>query len=94
MVIGYVDSFIQCRTSKRVWLPLSYKDSGLEVLSTFQVWARLFCRSMHFFVFAFTYLLYPWMCPMPYQTKLNTFNKRNPNILIIQTGNLKFASGD
>ena len=38
--------------------PLSYKDSGLKVLLTFQVWARLFCRSMHFFVFIFSYLLY------------------------------------
>ena len=35
------------------------------------------------------------MCPKPYQTISNTFNKRNPNIiLIIQTGDLKFASGD
>ena len=36
MVIGYVDSFVQCRTSKRIWLPLIYKDSGLKVLFTFQ----------------------------------------------------------
>ena len=35
------------------------------------------------------------MCPTPYQTISKTFNKRNPNIiLIIQTGDLKFASGD
>ena len=57
MVISYVDSFVQCCTSKRLWLPLSYKDSGLEVLFTFQVWARLFCRSMYSFVFLFSYLL-------------------------------------
>ena len=35
------------------------------------------------------------MCPTPYQTISKTFNKRNPYIvLIIQTGDLKFASGD
>ena len=35
------------------------------------------------------------MFPMPYQTIPKTFNKRNPNIIsIIQTGDLKFASGD
>ena len=33
-------------------------DSGLKVLFTLQVWARLFCRSMYFFVFVFSYLLY------------------------------------
>ena len=38
--------------------PVSYKDSGLKVLFTFQVWARLFCRSMYFFVFVFSYLQY------------------------------------
>ena len=37
---------------------ISYKDSGLKVLFTFQVWARFFCRSMYFFVFVFPYLLY------------------------------------
>ena len=37
------------------------------------------------------------MCPMPYQTISKTFNKRNPNIISItgiQTGDLKFASGN
>ena len=38
------------------------------------------------------------MYPKPYQTTLstNTFSKRNPNIILIyiQTGDLKFASGD
>ena len=35
------------------------------------------------------------MCPTPYQTISKTFNKRNPNIIsIIQTGDLKLASGD
>ena len=34
------------------------QDSGLKVLITFQVWARLFSRSMYFFVFVFSYLLY------------------------------------
>ena len=35
------------------------------------------------------------MCPTPYRMISNSFNKRNPNInLIIQTGDLKFASGD
>ena len=38
--------------------PVSYKDSSLKVLFTFQVWARLFCRSMYFFVFVFSHLLY------------------------------------
>ena len=42
--------------------PVSYKDSGLKILFTFQVWARLFCRSMYFFVF----LLIVRMCPMLY----------------------------
>ena len=37
---------------------LSYKDSSLKVLFTFQVWARLLCRSMYFFVFVFSHLLY------------------------------------
>ena len=27
--------------------PVSYKDSSLKVLFTFQVWARLFCRRMY-----------------------------------------------
>ena len=35
------------------------------------------------------------MCPTSYRVISNTLNKQNLNIiLIIQTGNLKFASGD
>ena len=35
------------------------------------------------------------MFPTPYQMISKTFNKRNPNIIsIIQTGDLKFTSGD
>ena len=74
--------------------PVSYKNSGLKLLFTFQVWARLFCRSMYFFCFRI-FVLIVWMCPTPYWTISNTFVKRNSNIiLIIQTGNLKFASGN
>ena len=41
------------------------------------------------------FVLIVWMCPMPYRPISNTFNKRNPNIILItQTGNLKFASGN
>ena len=74
--------------------PVSYKDSGLKLLFTVQVWARLFCRSMYFFCFCI-FVLIVRMCPTPYWTISNTFNKQNPNIIsIIQTGDLKFASGD
>ena len=51
--------FLHTRLYKQTRLaPVSYKDSSLKVLSTFQVWARLFCTSMHFLVFVFSYLLY------------------------------------
>ena len=57
MIIGHVDSFLQSRTSKHIWLPLAKKNSSLKLLFTFKVWARLFCRRMYFFVFIFKYLL-------------------------------------
>ena len=35
------------------------------------------------------------MCPTPYQTISNIFNKQNPNIILVaQTGDLKFASAN
>ena len=59
MAIGHVESFVQS------WLPfgsrlapVSYKDSGVKLLFTFQVWARLFCRSMYFlFSYFHTYCM-------------------------------------
>ena len=63
--------------------PISYKDSRLKLLFPFQVWARLFCRTMYFFCFRNIFILIAWMCPLPYQTISNTFNKWNPNIICI-----------
>ena len=56
MVIGHVFRTILYKQTRLA--PISYKDSGLKLLFTFQVWARLFCRSTYFFVFIFSYLLY------------------------------------
>ena len=51
--------FLHTMSYKQTHLvPVSYKDSSLKVLINFQVWARLSCRSMYFFVFVFSYLLY------------------------------------
>ena len=51
--------FLRTMSYKQTRLaPVCYKDSGLKVLFTFQVWARLFYRCMYFFVFVFSYLLY------------------------------------
>ena len=51
-------------------------------------------RSSHFFGFCI-FVLIVWMCPTPYLMISNTFNKQNLKIiLIIQTGDWKFASGD
>ena len=58
MVIGPVDILHTLSYKQRRLAPISYKNSGLKVLFTFQAWARLFCTIMYFFVFVFSYLLF------------------------------------
>ena len=86
MVIGHVDFFVQSHTRKCVWLPLATKIAAWKLY-------LLFKFGQDYFVFRIVILIVG-MCPTSYQMILNTYNKQNPNILIIQTGNLKFAAGD
>ena len=73
--------------------PVSYKDSGLKVLFTFQVWARLFSTSMYFFVFVFSYLLYELVpCHTGRYQTLSTNRTRTLWRLEICIWQLKFSS--
>jgi len=69
--------------------PVSYGESGLKLLLTFQVWARLFLEVCIFLCLYFFYLLYECV-PRDtgrYQTLSRFFNKRNLDIILfIQTG--------
>ena len=95
MVIGHVDSFIQCRTSKRVWLPVATKIATRKFYLLFKYGKDFFVQvCISLFSYFHTYCM---NVSMPYRMISNTFNKPNPNItvtLITQTGDLKFASGN
>ena len=68
--------------SYNVVLANAYGSFKLQILFTFQVWARLFCRSMYFFVFVLS-------CDIKH------FQQAEPKHYFDCTNwSLKFASGD
>ena len=73
--------------------PVSYKDSDLKVLFPFQVWARLFCRSMYsLFLYFCTYCM---NVSHAIPDDIKHFQQVEPEHYFDYTNwNLKLASGD
>ena len=73
--------------------PVSYKDSDLKVLFPFQVWARLFCRSMYsLFLYFCTYCM---NVSHAIPDDIKHFQQVEPKHYFDYTNwNLKLASGD
>lgn len=72
--------------------PVNYKDSSLKLLFTFKVWARLFADV---FIFLFSY--FSTYCMNVYHAipdDIKRFQQAELQHYIIQTGNLKFSSGN
>ena len=91
MVIGHVDSLVQCRTSKHIWLSLATNIVTWKFYLLFKFGQDCLVEVCISLFSYFQFVLIVWMCPTPYQMIWNTFNKRNPNIiLIIQTGDLRY----
>ena len=76
---------------------ISYKDSRLKCLFSFQVWARFFCRSLYF-----CFHIFHTSCMNVSHAILDVikhFPQKEPEhycviILILQAGDFKFASGE
>jgi len=92
MIIGHVDSLVQSRTSKHIWLPLATKIVAWNFYLLLKFGQDCFAEV---FIFLFSYCsTYHMNVYHAIPDDIKRFQQVELQHYIIQTGNLKFSSGN